>query len=489
MALAGALEIQMSANIARLSQDMAQAVGITTTATKQINDAIEKTKGLLEKLGIGLSVGYFVELIRGSIDAAEHLENLSKSTGIAVETLAGLRVLAKQSGTDLDGLAKGIDRMTVAIGKAPEKFAALGVTARDGVGALKQVSDIFNLLPDITQRNALAQAIFSKSWAELAPLLSKGSEEIGKAIEKGTELSGITPELTKQAEEFNNKLVLLTGTGGLLTRIVAPLLPLLNMLADDLLDAQKKAKGADEGFNPLVETLRAVVVLGGNVSFVFKAIGKDAGAMAAQLSALLHGSLAQFAEIHDERVKDAASERAAFDSWEVGVMGVGAAAAKAVPAVTALTDAQKKAQADAAARAKAFLDAGKASTDFTNQLIALAAAQNATTLATSKARYDIFKGEIDQEVSDLKASFDLRLISEQDYISQDTALRVQLATANRDRLQTELTNQQSTLAKAIDAASKIAGVDDQAAKKRVEAAIKIEGERRTRRRQSSCSSV
>src|SRR3990167_2043121 len=192
------------------------------TSLDRVHAAYAKLAGAL---GVGLSVGYFTSLVKASIDAADHLRNLGKSTGIAVEELAGLQLLAKQTGLDLDGLAKGINRMSVEMGKDPEKFRALGITATSNKEAFKQFADIFNLLPDIQQRNALAQAVFAKSWAEMAPALSEGGKKIGEVIEKGARLSGITKDMTDRADELNDKWAELTGTGGLLTRAVGPLLP------------------------------------------------------------------------------------------------------------------------------------------------------------------------------------------------------------------------------------------------------------------------
>jgi hypothetical protein len=336
---------QMTTSVVGNSQQMAEAAGLVT-----------KAFGLL---GVGLSVGSFVALIRGSIDAADHLNDLSKSTGITVENLAGLKLLAKQTGTDLDGLAKGINRMSVEMGKDPEKFKALGITATSNKEAFQQFADIFNLLPDINQRNALAQAVFAKSWAELAPALSEGGQRIGEIIDKGAQLSASTKEMSAAADEFNDKMAELTGTGGLLNRQIAPLLPLLNFLADDMLEAQRKSSGLTDEFHPLAEAFRVLVILGGNVMFVLKGIGNDMGAMAAQVAALGRGDLSGFLEIGKMAKKDAEDARAAFDKWEQKVMSVGTA----IAAVGDTSDAMSRRMAGAAAagsaaaaaRAAAFL--------------------------------------------------------------------------------------------------------------------------------------
>jgi len=289
--LAGTLELQMTANLARLADDMGKAKSMVSGTMGNIEQAIARVKSAFAALGIGLSVGYFISLIKGSIDAADHLGNLSKSTHIAVGDLAGLRLLAQQTGTDLDGLAKGINKMSVEMGKDPEKFRALGITAKDNMGAFKQMADLFNQLQDINQRNALSNAVFGKSWAEMAPVLAEGSKHIGEVVEQGKRLSGITDPLVEQAKELNDKWAALGGTGGFLTRMIGPMLPLLNSLADYMLKAQERAQGMDTGFQPLLETLK-IMALGLMTSIT---LIKEAGYLLAGLEVisnrLAHGKI------------------------------------------------------------------------------------------------------------------------------------------------------------------------------------------------------
>ena len=123
--IAGSLEIQMMANLARLQSDMDSAKRMVGSATSQIEQAAAKATAALAGLGIGLGAVQFVSMIRGSIDAADKLNDLSKSTGLAIETLSGLKLASKQSGADLDGTAASINKLSVNIGKNSEKFAGV----------------------------------------------------------------------------------------------------------------------------------------------------------------------------------------------------------------------------------------------------------------------------------------------------------------------------------------------------------------------------
>ncbi len=220
-----------------------QTAAAWASAQASASSAIGKITSLLPGLASALTAAGMISFVKHSIDAADRLNDLSKSTGISVENLSGLSLLAKQTGTDMDGLAKGINRMSVEMGKDPEKFRALGITAKDNVGAFRQFADIFNQLPDINQRNALAQAVFQKSWAELAPALSEGGTKIGAIIDAGTKASGMTTELARKSDELNDKWALLFKTGSLGNAVLSEMLPPLLRITNQMVAAKESSDG------------------------------------------------------------------------------------------------------------------------------------------------------------------------------------------------------------------------------------------------------
>lgn len=357
MALAGELEIRIFAELARLRADMQAATGVVETHTRKIDAAVDQTKRGLEALGITLSVAAFAAIIRGSIDAMDHLNDLSKSTGLLVEQLAGLQIAAKMSGTDLDSLAGALNKLSVNIGKNGEKFRELGITATDPLEAFKQLSDIFNQTQDQSLKAALGAATLGKQWASAAPLLAEGSRKIGEMVEQGSKLSGITKAMAEQADAFNDKMVLLTGTHGLMHREVGALLPLLNTLLDDLFDLKGKSEGADEGFHVLLETFRAIVVLAGNVAFTIRGVGTEIGVLLAQTAALNNAAeslrnfdragvtqaMREFSTIGKEATADAENARTKFDAWEKKILSLGTSTQEAAKKVAAMSAADTEA--------------------------------------------------------------------------------------------------------------------------------------------------
>lgn len=230
----------------------------TQQAFNSVKSSLNGLKSLAGTLGLGaaFSVTGILAFTRSSIDALDRMNDLSKSTGIAVDLLSGLNLAAKQSGTDLDALAKSISTVSKNIGANSKEFAALGVTATDPLEAFKQLADIFVKIEDPFQRAAFANKAFGKSWQEIAPLLAEGGENIGKMVDRGRELSGVTKEMAEAADKFNDQLAELEigakSTGNEFAKL---LLPSLNDTAQAMRDLVKEG-------HPLLALLRGFAGLG-----------------------------------------------------------------------------------------------------------------------------------------------------------------------------------------------------------------------------------
>lgn len=239
---AGTLEVQMLANLARLQQDMNQAKGIVGGAVKSMETAVAGLKAALGGIAAGISVAAFANSMRAVIDMADNLRDLSKTTNVAIEDLAGLKLAAQQSGGELEGIAASINKLATNMGKEGEKFKALGVTAKDPLKALQELADVFVSIKDPQLRAAVAAEALGKSWASAAPLLSEGGKRIGEMVENGKRLSGITAGMADDADEFNDKLAEMNTTlGATKTKLAADLLPSMNEIARAMQEAAKES--------------------------------------------------------------------------------------------------------------------------------------------------------------------------------------------------------------------------------------------------------
>lgn len=360
--IAGTLELQLFANMARLQSDMNEAKRMVGGAMGSIESAVGSAKAALGALGIGLSIGYFVNLVKGSIDAADHLNDLTKYTGISIEQLSGLKLAAQQSGGDLESIAASLNKLSINMGKDAEKFAALGVTAKDPLEAFKQLSDIFVQIQDPQQRAAVMAEALGKSWAGAAPLLAEGSAKIQEMVDKGSQLSKVTPEMARQADAFNDSMATLKATiGGVTTEIIGRALPGMNQIAVAMAEAAKQ---------------------GGILNAVFVGFG---GAMTAVFTDDLLSRPQQIAKSLKSLQKDLDAETSGWARWMNGLSdtskqrsleqinrlnermlalnkelaGIQELEAKSKAANAGMTDAEKKAAAEQAARAAEFLKAAQ----------------------------------------------------------------------------------------------------------------------------------
>ena len=84
----GTLTIEMAANVARLQKDMDAAKKTVSSAMASIKGGASSAMNALAGLGVALSAAAFASYIKGAIDAADKLNDLSKATALSVENLS-----------------------------------------------------------------------------------------------------------------------------------------------------------------------------------------------------------------------------------------------------------------------------------------------------------------------------------------------------------------------------------------------------------------
>lgn len=259
MALA-TLSIDLEAKLANLERDFSKASRLAEQNAQKMKASYAEVNQTFETLGATLAsavgVNFAVTLIQNAIDAQDKLKDLSKSTSLTVETLAGLSSMANKTGGDIEGIADSINKLAVNMGKDSEKFAKLGIDAKDPLEAFKQLADVFNSIEDPQKRAAFAAEALGKSWKSSAPALSEGSEAIAKMVERGQTLSKITSESADRADEFNDNLTdLKSAAGGLATEFA-------NSLVPSLTDTVKAMTDSIEKGNTLEAVLRGIAGIG-----------------------------------------------------------------------------------------------------------------------------------------------------------------------------------------------------------------------------------
>jgi hypothetical protein len=292
------LNIDVAARFAQVTDALNQISRQAENAGNRMDKAFSAVKTTLQTLGVTLTVGAITAFIKSTIDAADKLNDLSKRSGIAVETLGGIGFAAQQSGVDLETLTVGLDKLnkSIALAKAGNQeklavFEALHIDVnniKSADDAIVKIAGKFAQYEDGANKVALANALGGKSFAAFIPFFDEGSEAISKNIDYFRKFSGITQETAEKADKFNDtmdKLHLLQRALG--NTIAEKLLPTLQRLADAWVDAKERSSQFETAAKAVDFALKAIVATGILARTEFRLIGATAETLANQFQEIV----------------------------------------------------------------------------------------------------------------------------------------------------------------------------------------------------------
>lgn len=185
------------------------------------NDSIQKTDSLAEKLsgklgsgiktaakwgaaltaGAAAAAGAVGAVVNKAVEATGALDDTSKKVGMTAEEFQKYAYAAKLSGMESATLEKAMIKQQKAFADAKtgsksagEAYKALGVDISKISSSGQSFDIVIKKLADIkdaTKRDALANKIFGKSYAELAPLLSEGADGIEKLKQEAVDMGAV----------------------------------------------------------------------------------------------------------------------------------------------------------------------------------------------------------------------------------------------------------------------------------------------------------
>jgi len=238
--IAGTLEVQMLANLARITDDMSKANSI-------VGNAVRDMEKILGTLGIGFSATMLLDKINSVVEGMDKLKNASEKTGASVENLSKLQFFAGVSGSSIDAVTQGLAKLSKGMAGAgvdtlasSQALKFLGLSAKDAAGNLKDPSALMEeiakklyVYQDGAGKSAIMTTLFGKAGAELIPTLKKMVELAG--IE-----ASVTTEQARAAEEYQIELARLNQQKEILwNTLVSALLPSMQTFVGVLLDASK----------------------------------------------------------------------------------------------------------------------------------------------------------------------------------------------------------------------------------------------------------
>lgn len=242
MATIGTLLIELSANVARLENDLGKAASHVRNTERMIQQSVNRMNGFFGLLGVSISGAAMVGFVKRGIDVQDMLATLSEKTTTSVEDLAGLKYAAEQNSTSLESVATAGKKLGVAMADKPEMFRKMGITAKTSTDAMIQMADIFANMPGGIDKQTLAVKLFGKELGDqMIPFLNQGSDSLRKYIDQGKAMSPVTAESAARAKEFNDHLnTLKTQASGVGMELANVMLPALTSTAAGMNDLARE---------------------------------------------------------------------------------------------------------------------------------------------------------------------------------------------------------------------------------------------------------
>lgn len=271
-ALIGALRVSLSAETAQFEAGMKRAQRTANQTRSQFQKAFGGLGGIVKAgfAGVvtGLSIGLITQGVKAALDYAGSLKEVSQQLGVTTKDLQVFRYAAGQLGVSQNELERGLQRLTVTLGKveagakAPAKaLAAIGISAdqlkgKDTGEAFRVIADGLEKVTDRSQRAAVEVALFGREGAKLDTLLSGGSAQINE-LSLAAEKLGIvlSDEQIQRADDTADKLdALKTVLSARVAGVVADNADSIYKLADSLIYLVAQAGDAIGKINELWRT-------------------------------------------------------------------------------------------------------------------------------------------------------------------------------------------------------------------------------------------
>lgn len=196
--------------------------------TRGTKKAEAQAKGLQKSMsGLGSSIkGYGAALLGGGIVAGlsavaanafemgSALTESAAKVGVTVEALQELRHVATQNGVAVETMEGSLNKMTRTLGElqmrnpaVAKTFKQLGLSAQEMIGltpteSFTKIAGALNKIEDETQRAALGNKIFGRSYAELKPIIDLGADGIRRAADEKRKDGVISTEQAKKLDDL-----------------------------------------------------------------------------------------------------------------------------------------------------------------------------------------------------------------------------------------------------------------------------------------------
>lgn len=203
-----------------LPKDSQKAAKKVSAGWKSAGKAIATGLGVAT-VAAGLAGKAFVDLQQQIADARNELIDASTRSGIAAETLNGLKLAAKGSGQQFANLEGALNRFpkvlgdtAKGVGEAIDAFEVLGVATKDSSGDLRDADDVFKDVLDslgkvesTTEKAALSTEIFGRSGGRMVQAFGGATDTLDTFAELANKFgTQVGPEAAKAANNWQREM-------------------------------------------------------------------------------------------------------------------------------------------------------------------------------------------------------------------------------------------------------------------------------------------
>jgi flagellar biosynthesis protein FliQ len=352
-----------TANVEKAKADTTSLAGVVNAKKEDI----EKLGKAFTAVGAAI-VGSIGLMVKSAMNFTLEAGRMADRTGIAVETISGLREAADDAEVSMDDLSGGFRRYAALAADAAggnktaqDTFAKLGIQVLDSNGKMKamdelllEAADRFKGMEGGVEKAALAQDLFGRGGMAMIPIMNKGAEGI-RAYTEDVRRSGqmVTNEGVEKMRAFRIAMDNLDDAFmSVKLAIATALLPVIQTLAGAFTTIINVVRNVMNIFPPLGNAI--VVVVG-----IFGALMSVLGPMLLLLPKLV-SAFTMFSAILPIVTKGILAFVAAVGPIGIGIM----AAAAAVQAITSATNKYSAACDDAMAAISKTADVNKRNWEF-----------------------------------------------------------------------------------------------------------------------------
>jgi PIN domain nuclease of toxin-antitoxin system len=209
---------------AKLTEGLEGAAGKVESLTAKMQGFSKLTAAVSEFVLAGLAVEKVGEAFKQTAEMGDQLLRMSQKTGMAVETLSGVRVVAVQTDTDFEMVGQAMARlgntMQEAVqsptSKAAAAFRELDISVTDAAGNLRPMQDMLEQVAqkiseyqDGTAKAALVSDILgAKIGDNLIPFLNElGGQSLAGVTEQAQRMGvGMTQAQAEMDTQFSDAL-------------------------------------------------------------------------------------------------------------------------------------------------------------------------------------------------------------------------------------------------------------------------------------------